>query len=169
MIKTTILSFCFLIASLSNSTLHKFHISKSVIAYSEPDQALQITLYLFIDDLENALKKQGIDKLFLCTKKETAEAEAVIFEYIQQKFKIEIDQEAYNYEFIGKEASEDLQAVWCYLEISDIAPPKEIKLDNSLLVEMFDDQKNMVNIVGPNKAKSYLMMSKTKLTAHIQF
>lgn len=168
MMKTSFFFLYFLVCT-AFVEVHEFHLSKSVVAYSAPDQALQITLHLFIDDLEAALRAQGKDKLFICTDKEAETAEEAIYEYIQQNFQFEINQERKSYEFIGKEPSEDLQAVWCYLEIPSVTALQEMTIKNSILTEMFADQKNIVNIVGPNKKKSYLIMSKAKSTEHIQY
>ena len=130
---------------------HDFHISKCLIEYSEEQSALQFSLHIFIDDLEEALRLQGADNLFICTEKENEEAEKYIIRYLHQRLQIELDDQMLQYNFIGKEISEDLAAVWCYLEIPKIQSPKKLMVSNSILMEVFDDQKNIVNIVAPNQ------------------
>ena len=66
------------------------------------------------------------------------------------------------YEYIGKETSEDLQAIWCYLEIINIESIKSIRVENSLLMELFDDQKNIIHIMMPDKKQGYFMLEKGK-------
>ena len=98
--------------------LHDIHLSKCLLEVNESDEAVQISMHIFIDDLEEALRRQGADNLYICTEKEAEEAETHIFDYLQAQFRIELDGQEKAYEFIGKEPSEDLMGVWCYLENS---------------------------------------------------
>ena len=141
---------------------HEFHISKCSIEYNEKESALQLTLHLFIDDLEDALRLQGADKLFICTEKESDKAEEYIYKYIQQKLQISLDDKAVNYTFVGKEVSEDLVAVWCYLEVENIKPFSKLHVKNNTLLEAFEDQKNIISIIGPKKRKGYLLFNNAK-------
>ncbi|MEM1321694.1 MAG: DUF6702 family protein [Bacteroidota bacterium] len=148
---------------------HKFHLSKCQIDYSVADQALQITLHIFIDDLEEALQTQSTDQLFIGTFQEHEGADQRIFSYIQQKLKLEVDNEAVNYGFVGKEVSEDLQAVWCYLEVTEVASLQSLSVSNDILMETFDDQKNIVAISGPNKKSGYFLFMKGKSSGTVEF
>lgn len=139
---------------------HDFHVSKCLVEYNEQEQALQMSLHLFIDDLEEALRRQGADKLFICTKKEDPRAEAHIYRYLQQHFSFEANGEKRDYTFIGKEVSEDLAAVWCYLEITGLTRLENLKVANSLLMEVFDDQKNLVSVAGPGRKQGLLLFQK---------
>lgn len=148
---------------------HEFHISKTLIEYNEKEKALQFTIHIFIDDLEEALRQQGADKLFICTEKESEKAEEYIYKYLQQKLKIKLDDKAVNYTFVGKEASEDLVAVWCYLEIENIESFSKLYVKNNTLVETFDDQKNIISVTGPNKRKGYLLFNNAKNEETLEF
>lgn len=139
---------------------HDFHISKCQIEYSAPSEAVQITMHLFLDDLEEALRQQGMDKLFLCSEKEHPKAEQYLFQYLQQQFKLLVNEENVSYEFVGKEQSEDLQAVWCYLEVTNISTFKSIEVRNSILMEVFADQQNIVQIAAPNNKQGYFLFQK---------
>jgi len=148
---------------------HEFHISKCQIEYSEPDSALQITLHLFIDDLEDALRKQGKDKLFIATEKEDEQAEAYLFEYLQHRLELDVNNKKTSYTFIGKEPSEDLQAIWCYLEIPNLKSITDLSVSNTILLEIFEDQKNIVSVVGPNKKQGYFLFQQGSSAESIQF
>jgi hypothetical protein len=126
--------------------VHEFHLSKSTINYNTKDQSLQITMNMFIDDLELALQPTAGDTLRLCTRKEKEDAEASIYAYILEHFIIEINGKIIIPEFLGKEQSDDLAAVWCYMEVGDILAFSEISVTNSIMTELYDDQKNMTNI-----------------------
>ena len=148
---------------------HEFHASKCMVEYSAPDRAVQISMHLFIDDLEEALRQQGADKLYICTDKEDPKAEQYLFKYLQQHFQVLVNEKAYEYEFIGKEVSEDLQAVWCYLEITGIAKVESLTITNDILMEVFEDQKNIMNISGPNKKRGFFLFQKGQSTDTVKF
>ncbi len=152
-----------------NSTAHEYHNSKCQIEYSEPDKALQITLYIFIDDLEDALRERGADKLFIATEREHKKAEKHIYAYLQDKLELNVNEQKVDFTFIGKEPSEDLQAIWCYLEVPDMKEINELFVSNSILMEVFDDQKNIVSVVGPNNKRGYFLFEVGKSSESIRF
>lgn len=139
---------------------HEFHFSRCEIDYSKEDDALQISLRIFIDDLEEAiLKEKKIGDLKLCTKKESDNAEEVLLEYLKSKFIINIDGTLGELNFIGKETSDDLMAVWCYFEVPNASPKNEILIENNVLMELFDDQKNMV-VLKVESSKEHFLFQK---------
>jgi len=148
---------------------HEFHISKCLIEYNEQEKALQVTLHLFIDDLEDALKAQGADKLFICTEKESEKAEEYIYKYLQQKLEISLDEQTVAYTFLGKEMSEDMVAVWCYLELENVESFNQLYVKNRILLDTFDDQKNIISIIGPKKKKGYLLFNNAKNEETLNF
>ena len=148
---------------------HDFHVSKCLVEYNEGEQALQVSLHLFIDDLEEALRRQGADGLFLCTPKEHKQAEQHVYRYLQQHFRFVVNGSPRDYTFIGKEVSEDLMAVWCYLEIAGVSSLKTLQVSNDLLMEVFDDQKNLVSISGPAKKQGLLLFQKGDTVKKAQF
>ena len=148
---------------------HDFHVSKCLVEYNEGEQALQMSLHLFIDDLEEALRRQGADKLFICTNKEDEQAEQYILRYLKQHFRFEVNGQERDYTFIGKEVSEDLAAVWCYLEIADVSGLKNLQVSNSIMMDVFDNQKNLVSITGPGGKQGLLLFQKGDTVKKAQF
>ncbi|MEM1120992.1 MAG: DUF6702 family protein [Bacteroidota bacterium] len=169
---------CCLLLLLSSSTIfsndkpiptHEFHISKCLIEYNETEKALQMTLHLFIDDLELALKQAGSGDLFICTEKEAERAEVLIYQYLKQKLAIALEDKKVDYTFLGKEMSEDMVAVWCYLEVENVESFKKLHVSNRILIDTFDDQKNITSIVGPKKKKGYLLFDSAKNEETLNF
>ncbi len=141
---------------------HAFHISKCQIEYNLQEKALQMSMHIFIDDLEEALRNQGSGKLFIGTEKESDHADEYLLQYLHNHFHLKVNEQIVAYEFVGKETSEDLQAIWCYLEITNIESVKSVTVENSLLMEVFADQKNIIHIMMPNNKQGYFMLEKGK-------
>ena len=160
---TIVLSFFLLLTSFSETELHEFHLSRTTINYDSEEMAIQISTSIFIDDLELALKENGHDSLKICTLKEKEDAEIFMHEYLNEHLQIEIDGLALNLSFLGKEPSDDLMAVWCYLEAYDVPSFSEIKVSNTILNTQFDDQKNItvIQIDKDNIAQILFNLDKT--------
>lgn len=148
---------------------HEFHLSKSLIEYVESEGAVQVTMYLFIDDLELALGALTEESLFICTQKEHPEAESYINTYLKQHFKVMAGERELSFNFLGKEVSEDLIAVWCYLEATDVEHFSEVNITNAVLLKEFDDQKNIITLVGPGNQRQFTMLEKGKAAASFTF
>ena len=155
--------------SIETDDLHEFHLSKALMEYNTQEKALQVSMHIFLDDLEEALRQEGKDKLFICTDKESENAEAYLEAYLRDHFKITINGKPAKYNFLGKEPSEDYQAAWCYIEIENVAELKEIEILNDVLIETFADQKNVIQLIGPNKKRGVLILQKGKTKEKIKF
>jgi len=138
---------------------HDFHLSKTEVRYKEDISAIQISTHIFIDDLEEVLANQGHSELHLFTNKEDINAEEYIFQYLQSNLLIEVDDTEMEYTWVGKEISEDLSAVWCYLEITDTQIASDVKLLNKVLHDLFSDQKNVVSFQYNSQKKKHMFFS----------
>jgi hypothetical protein len=153
----------------TGAELHAFHLSKCLLEYNEREKAIQISMHIFLDDLEDALRLEGHDQLFICTKKEAPEAEQHMEAYLRKHFQLVVNGQEMNYNFLGKEASDDLMGAWCYIEVENIQQLQELEVKNSILMELFDDQKNVVHLVGPNQKRGVLLFQKGRDREKIAF
>jgi hypothetical protein len=147
---------------LCSFEMHQFHISKTDVTYKPTEKTLQITMHIFIDDLEKSLEKQGISKTYIGTEKEKQEANSLIIKYLQSNFSIKLNNKAIIYDFLGKETSNDKQAIWVYLEAKNVKDIKQIFVENKIITETYSDQKNIVQINVPSKKQGYFLLDKNK-------
>jgi hypothetical protein len=152
-----------------NLPIHGFHLSQTLIEYNESEAALQISMSLTLDDLEKALEDAGAPRLHLCTEKEHDSGNELIFNYLKRNFEISVNGEATAYDWIGKELNDDMEGVWIYLEITNLSELKEIEVKNQILIEALDDQKNIVQIKGPQSKQGYFMFRKGHLVDEVVF
>jgi hypothetical protein len=149
--------------------MHQFHISKTDVTFKPTEKSLQITMHIFIDDLEKSLEKQGITKLYIGTEKEKQEANSLIIKYLQSNFLIKLNNKAIAYDFLGKETSNDKQAIWVYLEAKNVKDIKQIFVENKIITETYSDQKNIVQINVPSKKQGYFLLDKNKTSEMASF
>lgn len=88
----------------------------------------------------------------LGTQNEPPSANEYIESYLKQHFKLSINDKPTEYTYLGKEA--ELDATWCFVEITDVRKVKSVKLVNTFLLDVFDDQTNMVNLFINEEKKS---------------
>ncbi|MEL7223196.1 MAG: DUF6702 family protein [Bacteroidota bacterium] len=139
------------------TNLHDFHLSRTRIEYSAKQQEWQISLHVFIDDLELALEKRGVPDLRLGTQRESAEANDYIEKYLNQFFRLEAAGTRLALEWLGKETSEDLTAFHIYFFVEDENPAPLMNISNRILMDLYDDQQNMIQFVGPDKQNRQLL------------
>jgi hypothetical protein len=147
-------------------SMHAFHLSKAEVFYNENNRSMEVSLHLFIDDLEAAMQNSGYPNPYISTSKEVENADSLISHYLTQHFGMAVDGSTVHFDFLGREDSDDLLAIWCYLEGKEISTPKEIKMQNKLLIDLFNDQKNIVSFRSARK-KEFLLFDLKKQEATI--
>ena len=86
-----------LLPLLAFASVHKFYVTVTNIAYSDKDDAIQITTRIFIDDLEKTLKERYDIAPKMATDKELKDVDRYIEKYLKSKFIIEINNEQKEY------------------------------------------------------------------------
>lgn len=125
---------------------HDFHLSLCEMNYETERNTLEINLHVFADDIERAIRRTGSDKLHLATGMEVDSADRKLVEYLREHFKISSDDgPLLKWNFLGKEATDDFRGMWCYFEIQDVPAVKSMTVQNDILIELFDDQKNILH------------------------
>jgi hypothetical protein len=151
-----------LFLSLSAFAAHPIHLCKSDLEYHAPSKTLRLSIAIFIDDLEVALRKQGHDKLFIGTEREKVGTDVLILNYLQERFLLKINQKALTYQWIGKETERDMMTLRIYLEIPKMNQFQNFSFENKLLIEAFSDQKNIIELKLAGKKPGYWLLDKDK-------
>ncbi len=139
---------------LMTAIVHNFYISVTQIDFNDEAKTLEISIKLFIDDFEKALKEESLKQTHLNTIKEIEESTELMYMYFQKYFSISVDQDTKEWRFLGREYEED--AIWCYIEVINIQDFNQIELKNELLISTHEEQKNLVRINKQGQKKSLL-------------
>ena len=134
------------------------------LRYNEASASFEIAIKIFIDDLELAIQKEGKKDFRVGSKNDDAIVDEPIASYINKFFFIEIDGIRLQGDFLGKEITEDHLAVWCYIEIPVQKPGKKMVMSNSILMELYNDQRNIMDIKMSKSHKDYTIFEKGKNT-----
>jgi hypothetical protein len=155
---TTQILLLFVLLSLLSFSPHKEYYSLTKIDYNEKEKALQITIQVFIYDMELGLNKQYDSKLELGTKREIINSKQIIKNYLIKNFEISIDKNLMSeYDLLGKEYDKDM--MYLYLEINNIEEINTVSIRNSVLMETFIEQENIVRLNINKQHKSLILTS----------
>jgi hypothetical protein len=130
----------FLFILLFTFVFHPFHVSVTDLVYKEK-KGFEIAVKLFTDDAELAIKNNYNTSVDLT--KITDEHKKLVEKYVLSRFFLVIDKKAFKPVFIGYEVEND--AIWCYLELNYPKKIKSLEVSNSLLIDTYSDQINLVN------------------------
>ncbi|RSK42011.1 DUF6702 family protein [Mangrovimonas spongiae] len=136
--------------------MHKYYVSVTQIEYVKEQSSVQIITRIFIDDLENVLKKRYDENIILKYKDESGKVNDYIARYLKSKISIKINGEEQIINFIGKEYDVDIAI--CYLEIEGIKNIKTFEISNEVLFDMFKEQKNVIRTNINSKNKSFILI-----------
>jgi hypothetical protein len=145
-----VLSLSFLIALHS---LHPLHVSVTEIEYDSKDRQLEIMTRIFIDDLELSIRnKRNQADLDILNPGRDLTTNQLVKEYLGEHFKISLDGKLQKTVYLGYEL--EGQAMICYIEVTHVKKWKQIEIMNSVIMETYDDQSNLVHVTFQDTVKS---------------
>jgi hypothetical protein len=121
---------------------HEFHVSLTEIRYNTQSRCFEVSLRIFPDDADRALKERAGRSLHLVTEMEGPEADSLLELYLLENFKLMVNGKEVPLSYLGKEPEAD--AMWCYLESEPMEMPRELVVRNSVLTRIFEDQVNII-------------------------
>lgn len=149
-----ILIFIFLVPLLAFS-VHKYYISLIKVDFKPEKESVQITMRVFIDDLQKVINETNNISIELAVKNEVKNSDDLISEYVKDNFGIKINSAVTLYNYIGKEYENDI--VYLYLEINNIKAITNIEITDDMLIDYFPSQKNIVKLNINDVKKTFFL------------
>jgi|GEM_PF-738924 len=137
---------------------HSLHQSTGEAEYNAKTKKLEVSLTVFINDLETALIRQAERELRL-DKTPAAEFDAQILAYLAKTFVVtDAADNAAKMEWVGRELDEDTQkssepTVTLFFEIVLPDGLVDAKLRHAVFCEMFKDQVNLLLLIGSQRVE----------------
>ncbi|WP_240543568.1 DUF6702 family protein [Spirosoma foliorum] len=142
-----------LISLTASRPAHDFHASVTQMEYNAKERAFEISIRIFTDDFEKALSAASSSKINLSGPGE--KNDPLIEKYIQAHFSyVNPQKQTKSFKYVGHEV--EAEANWIYLEMPYSEPFRGGLLKQNVLMELFDDQVNMVNIRYQNQKKTFV-------------
>ena len=144
-------SLFFIIASavlLSAMISHKFYVTTTSLRFVESNNSFQITSRLFIEDIESILVKSSNTELKLAPDSDESVVDSLLTNYFEDNLIFTSVENEFKINFLGKEYKDDTMV--CYLL------DENINIQNTLLFDFSEEQKNIVHYRNGNQRKSFL-------------
>ena len=128
--------------TLTSFGFHKFYIAIYQIEYAQEKKMLQITSRIFIDDINEVLEKNYHKKTHIGEKNESAEDIVLMNKYISDKFSIKVNGQNKPFQFVSTEVENNI--LIGYYKITDIPKIKTLEVKNTILIDLFPEQQNII-------------------------
>jgi hypothetical protein len=141
---------------ITNTSLvykHPFYVSVIQIDHNAKAKTAEISIRIFMDDLEKALAKYGNTKVDILKPTEKTATNKLLNDYIQHKLHLNLNGNAVQMNYLGYEQQQE--SVWAYLEVENIASIKKATINCSLMYDYQDKQINIFHVKCNGNEKSY--------------
>ena len=88
------------------------------------------------------------------TDKETVESIDLLKKYLAESFTVKVNGQPKTMNLLSKEMDGDVLV--CYLNVRDISKISSLEIYNSVLIETFPEQQNIVHVAAFGNKKSFL-------------
>jgi len=121
-----------------------YFISMTEIQHNKVAKTLEVSVRIFTDDLEKAIRKNYKAKVDLLNDAEKTNTDRLLKEYISSHVKLKVDGKDALLNYIGFEAQEG--SIWSYFEIKDVASVRSLEVWNTILHDTQDKQVNFIHV-----------------------
>ena len=137
---------------------HPIHLSVTEVYRAEANEDLAFSITFFMDDFGDAARyNEYADKI----NRGKMTVEDFILQHLQEKLKFKVNGKSMKYSI--EETESNFPAVTCYMQFKN--PPSEVQtleVENTLLLDHFNDQKNMVHLRIAGKKEGSMILTKKK-------
>lgn len=129
-------------ASLHAAPSHKFYTSLAQVEYNSEEKSVEVSMRVFADDLELALKRRTGREVRL---DQTKDADRLVLAYLQDTFEIRNREGVTkSLKWVGMELRAGV--AWLYFEAEMPEGLSGARLRDQVLFELFDEQVNTVSV-----------------------
>jgi hypothetical protein len=139
-------------AEPASAVPHPFYVSVTEINHNAADKTFEISCKLFTEDTEQSLNNIYKTKVDFYTEKGKEQAEKLLLDYMSKHLAVFADGKYGRLELVGFEREKE--AVWVYLQVSNVQAPKRITVQNTILYEFHEEQINLVHVTVNGIRKS---------------
>ncbi len=150
-------------ALMGGTTPHPIHLSVTEIYRESTNGPVTASITFFADDFAVAAnyKQQAA-----AINSGQLSQEDFILHYLKERFSLQLNGQTIDYSIAQTQSN--FPAITCYLDLSpEVVEVKSLEVENTLLLELFDDQKNTVNIdLGKGKQGALILDHRKKKALH---
>ena len=153
---------------LLSSWFHPVHVSVTSMDIDPESGQINVAIKLFSDDLEELINRKYDVQLYITAQEDPGDKTEALNRYIAETFHCMINgKDTVHLEFIKSKINEE--AIWLYYSYDHIGKIRRIEMNNTLMLEKFDDQTNLFILTYHDKQNGYRLNNKnTELSLNIK-
>jgi len=140
---------------LMAAAAHKYYFSVTQADYDAQEHSLKMVTRVFYDDLEKAFQERYDPSIKVDATYDQDKLDAYIQRYFDQKLIVSVNGKPQELNYIGHK--DEVDYVVCFIEVSGIEDLRSISIENTLLMDVFPEQKNVIHLNAKGKKKSFLL------------
>ena len=153
---TKLLGICCIVFTQCFTILnHEYYVGLTEVKFNPDKERLEIISRLFHDDFENVLKARYGKDLVLKPTKQTIDIETYIKLYFDKKLTLKTGDQKHKLSYLGYEFEDD--RIHIFFKIKNIQNFNSLDIQNLLLTDVIENQKNIVHCFKHNQKKSVLL------------
>ena len=130
---------------------HQFFLTTTEVRLSDNQESLEITIQTFTHDVEALLKNANFNLANLGSEREDDKIDDFIIDYLSNNFIIQV----HYWRYLGKKIDGDFTLF--FLEIDKFDSPSSVAVFNTIFMDMYSKQKNIMNVYGTKNVQSSTM------------
>mgnify|MGYP001238430482 CR=1 FL=1 len=130
---------------------HQFFLTTTELRLSDNQKNLEITIQTFTHDVEALLKKADFNLANFGSERENKDIDDFIINYLSDNFIIQ----DYYWRYLGKKIDGDFTLF--FLEIDKFNSPSNVSVFNTIFMDMYQKQQNIMNVYGTKNVQSSTM------------
>lgn len=136
---------------------HPFYVSVTHIEHNLKEQSLEVSIKLFSDDFEAALKHEFNKPVNILLPANKKEVDNLIASYLRRHLHVKVDDKPVSLQYLGYERDEE--GVICYLEATGITQLRKLTVFNDLIYETHAGQASIIRSSVNNIEKNTRMVN----------
>ena len=130
---------------------HQFFLTTTEVRLSDNQKSLEITIQTFTHDVEALLKNADFNLANLGSARENKDIDDYLIDYLSDNFTI---QDHY-WKYLGKKIDGDFTLF--FLEIDRFNSSSNVAIFNTIFMDMYQKQQNIINVYGAKNVQSSTM------------
>jgi hypothetical protein len=142
------------------SWYHPVHVSVTNLDLDPGSGTMDLSIKLFADDFQDLILHRYSVQLRITEQEKPQDEIDAVNRYIEQALQVEInDKSATGFEFVESRLNEE--AIWLYYTYDHGSRIRKVGIRNTLMLEKFDDQTNLLIVSYEEKQNGYRMNNKS--------
>ncbi len=149
--------------AMMSFVMHKYYVSVLEISLNEKSNQLELSLKVFNDDWQNALDKRLGRPVLIGSHNQYKKLDSLAYSYLEDNLSLKVNDKHVKLNFLGSEIEDE--ATWIYFYVDITSDIESIEVQDKILTELFDEQRNVVqlNIGKLNKSALLTKSRNTKV------